>query len=154
VNYTFTKSSLKINAGDTIVLNATGVRSTPPASDYIQGGERMQGQSDHLANLQFGFEDDAADSQATFLLTYTSERMIARASSVNIPDIVQEPGLRIDFVYRKNFTVRDVEFTGSFEARNLNGASSVEFQESGGKRFYTNAYSLGRTFSLGLTAKF
>jgi len=154
VNYTFTKSSLKINAGDTIVLNTTGVRSTPPASDYIQGGERMQGQSDHLANLQFGFEDDAADSQATFLLTYTSERMIARASSVNIPDIVQEPGLRIDFVYRKNFTVRDVEFTGSFEARNLNGASSVEFQESGGKRFYTNSYSLGRTFSLGLTAKF
>ncbi len=154
VNYTFTKSKLKVKPGDTVVLNTTGIRSTPPATDYLVGGERLQGQSDHLTNMQFGFEDDANGSQATILITYTSDRVSARSSSLNIPNLTQDPGLRVDFVYRKDFTVFGHDLTGSFEARNLNGASSNEFQESNGKRFNTNTYSLGTTFSLGLTAKF
>jgi len=154
LNYTYTKSKLKAKPGDTIVLNTTGVRTTPAATDYILSGERMQGQSDHLANLQFGYEDDANGSQATFLVTYTSERVAARSSSVNIPHLMQDPGLRLDFVYRQSFSIGDQEFTGAFEARNLGGASSVEFQESNGKRFNTNTFQLGRTFSLSLTAKF
>ena len=154
LNYTFTQSALKVHAGDTVVLNTTGVRSTPSATDYLKGGERLQGQSDHLANLQFGYEDDAAGSQATVLVTYTSDRISARSSSLNIPNLTQDPGLRVDFVFRKDFAVWDHELTASFEARNLNGASSNEFQESNGKRFNTNTYSLGTTFSLGLTAKF
>ncbi len=154
VNYTFTKSKLKVIATDTIALNTTGVRSTPLASDYIVSGGRLQGQADHLANVQFGFEDNGAGSQATILLTYSSERISARSSSVNIPNLFQDPGLRVDFVYRRDFAMFDHEFTGSFEARNLNGASSREFQESNGTRFNTNTYKLGRTFSLGLTAKF
>lgn len=154
LNYTLTKSQLKVRAGDTVTLNTTGVRSTPAATDYLKGGERLQGQSNHLANLQFGYEDDAAGSQATILATYTSDRISARSSSLNIPNLTQEPGLRLDFVYRKDFNVFGQEFTGAFEARNLNGASSTEFQESNGKRFNTNTYTLGTTFSLSLTAKF
>jgi len=153
-NYTYTKSKLGLKADDVIVLNTTGVRSTPKASDYILGGERMQGQSDHLANVQFGFEDDENNSQATVLLTYTSKRISARSSSLALPNLIQDPGVRVDFVYRQTFTIRDVEVTGSFEARNLSGADSAEYQEAGGKRFNTNTYQLGRTFSLGLTAKF
>ncbi len=153
-NYTYTKSKLKVKADDVIVLNTTGIRSTPKASDYILGGERMQGQSDHLANVQFGYEDDANDSQATVLVTYTSKRIAARSSSLSLPNLISDPGLRVDFVYRQTFTIRDLAFTGSFEARNLNGAESREYQESNGKRFNTNTYQLGRTLSLGLTAKF
>ncbi len=153
-NYTYTKSKLNVKAGDTITLNTTGIRATPKATDYLVGGERMQGQSDHLANVQFGYEDDTNDSQATVLVTYTSKRVSARSSSLNLPNLTQDPGLRVDFVYRQTFTIRDLEFTGSFEARNLNGIQSREYQESNGKRFNTNTYDLGRTFSLGLTAKF
>ena len=48
----------------------------------------------------------------------------------------------------------DHELSGSFEARNLTGRDSFEYQAAGGKRFETNSYDLGRTFSVGLTAKF
>jgi len=154
VNYTFAKSKLKVGGGDTIVLNTTGIRSTPLASDYVRGGQRLQGQSDHLANIQLGFEDDVAQSQATILLTYTSDRIAARSSNADLPDLVQDPGLRLDFVYRKTFTVFERDLTGSFEARNLTGAQSEEYQEANGKRFNTNTYDLGRTFSVGLSSRF
>ncbi|MGE4064901.1 MAG: hypothetical protein AB7E79_16170 [Rhodospirillaceae bacterium] len=78
----------------------------------------------------------------------------ARSSSVNIPNLFQDPGLRVDFVYRQTFQVAGHEFTGSFEARNLNGVKANEYQESNGRRFNTNTYQLGTSFSLGLTAKF
>ena len=154
VNYTYSSSKLKVRKGDTIVLNTTGIRSTPAASDYVRPGARLQGQSDHLANLQFGFEDEEADSQATILLTYTSDRISARSSSADLPDLIQKPGIKVDFVYRKNFVIKNHDFTGSFEARNLSGTDAKEYQESNGKRFDTNSYVLGRTFSVGLTARF
>ncbi len=154
VNYTYSKSKLKAGSGDTIILNTTGVRTNPAATDYIVDGDPLQGQSDHLANLQLGFEDEEAQSQATVLITYASKRVSARASSIDLPDIVQNPGVRLDFVYRKTFTLMDHELSGSFEARNLTGRDSYEFQSAGGKRFDTNSYEQGRTFSLGLTAKF
>ncbi|MBL8770995.1 MAG: TonB-dependent receptor plug domain-containing protein [Phenylobacterium sp.] len=154
VNYTYTKSELKAGAGDTIVLNTTGVRTTPAATDYIVSGEPLQGQSDHLANLQLGFEDDEAGSQATFLVTYASKRVSARASSIDLPDLVQNPGLRIDFVYRQTFTIMDRELSASFEARNLTGRDSFEYQALNGRRFETNSYKIGQSYSVGLTAKF
>ena len=154
LNYTYSKSKLKAAAGDTIVLNTTGIRTTPSARDYIVSGDPLQGQSDHLANLQLGFEDEDARSQATILVTYASKRVTARASSIDLPDIVQDPGVRLDFVYRKTITIMDHELSGSFEARNLTGRDSFEYQAAGGKRFETNSYDLGRTFSVGLTAKF
>lgn len=154
VNYTYNSSKLKVGSGDTIVLNTTGIRTTPPASDYLTDGDRLQGASDHLANLQLGFEDDEAQSQATLLVSYASTRVTARASSIDLPDLVAKPGVRLDFVYRKTFTVMEREFSGSFEARNLLGTDSEEYQSAGGNRFDTNSYDLGRTFSVGLTARF
>lgn len=154
VNYTYSSSKLKVSKGETIVLNTTGVRSTPLASDYVRPGARLQGQSDHLANLQFGFEDEAAESQATILVTYTSDRISARSSSIDLPDLIQKPGVRVDFVYRKNFMINDRAFSASFEARNLSGTDAQEFQSAKGKRFETNSYDLGRTFSVGLTARY
>ena len=154
LNYTYATSQLKVSDGDTIILDITGVPTTPPARDYLTGGEKLQGQSDHLANLQLGFENDEAGSQATFLVTYTSERVSARSSSVDLPDLVQKPGMRVDFVYRRNFEIQGREFTGSFEARNLTGTDAEEYQAAGGKRFDTNSFDIGQSFSLGLSARF
>ncbi len=154
VNYTFTDSKLKVGSGDTIVLNTTGIRTTPPASDYVVDGERLQGQSDHLANVQLGWEDDEAKSQATLLFTYASKRISAKSSSIDLPDLVQQPGLRVDFVFRKGFTVQGYDVTASFEARNLTGTDSKEFQKAGDTRVDTNTYKVGQSVSLGLTTKF
>ena len=154
LNYTYTKSELKVEKGDTIVLATTGVLSTPPATDYLTGGERLQGQSDHLANLQFGFENEDTGTQATILMTYTSDRVVARSSSIDLPDLIQDPGLRVDFVLRKAFEISGQEFTGSFEARNLTGTDAEEYQSAGGKRFETNSFDVGQSFSVGLSTRF
>ena len=154
LNYTYTASKLKVSDGDTIILDITGIATTPPAKDYLTGGEKLQGQSDHLANLQLGFENEDAGSQATILVTYTSERVAARSSSLDLPDLVQDPGVRVDFVYRRNFEVQGREMTASFEARNLTGTDAQEYQEAGGRRFDTNSFDVGQSFSVGLSAKF
>lgn len=154
LNYTYTTSKLKVSDGDTIILDITGVATTPPAKDYLTGGEKLQGQSDHLANLQLGFENEEAGSQATILVTYTSERVAARSSSLDLPDLIQEPGMRVDFVYRRNFEVQGREMTASFEARNLTGTDALEYQEAGGRRFETNSFEVGQSFSVGLSARF
>ena len=50
--------------GDT-VLDLSGGGAPSPADFFIEDGSRLQGQSEHVANLQLGWEDDAARSQAT-----------------------------------------------------------------------------------------
>jgi hypothetical protein len=87
-------------------------------------------------------------------VTYTSERVAARSSSLDLPDLVQDPGVRVDFVYRRNFEVQGREMTASFEARNLTGTDAQEYQEAGGRRFDTNSFDVGQSFSVGLSAKF
>ena len=100
------------------------------------------------------FADDEAKTQATVLVTYTSDRVSARSSSVDLPDLVQDPGVRLDFVLRQGFTILEHDFVAAFEARNLTGTDSKEFQEAKGKRFNTNSYDVGQNYSVSLTAKF
>ncbi|MFT3996744.1 MAG: TonB-dependent receptor [Asticcacaulis sp.] len=50
-NYTFTDSSVKVKTGDKIAFSRTTFQPVE-ASLYIKDGSKLQGQSDHLANLQ------------------------------------------------------------------------------------------------------
>jgi len=151
-NYTWTKSEVKVGSGDS-VYPLSGLGNPRPATDYVQDGDQLQGQSEHLANIQFGWEDDNAKSQATILIGYVSERIAARGRT-GFPDLIQDPGVNIDFTYRKGFEVmgREVEF--GFEARNLTDENFEEFQAAGGGRVDTNTYDLGRSFSFSLSTKF
>lgn len=150
-NYTWSDSQVNVGDGDTVLTqNSLGVAQ--PASFYVVDGSRLQGQSEHVANLQLGWEDDAARSQATLILNYVSERSAARGRPGE-PDLIQEPGVQLDFVYRK-----DVEYAGrdygiAVELRNLLGESYLEYQEMG-NRIIVNGYDLGTTGSVSLTARF
>ncbi|WP_269716788.1 TonB-dependent receptor domain-containing protein [Caulobacter sp. NIBR2454] len=151
-NYTYSTSDVKVGDGDVVYpLGAGG--AARPASDYVKDGSRLQGQSEHIANVQFGFEDEAARSQATVLLTYVSERISARGRTEQ-PDLIQDPGVMLDFTYRKTFTHWDQDFTFSFEARNLLDTEYEEYQELGGGRVDNNRYGLGTSVSFGLSAQF
>jgi outer membrane receptor protein involved in Fe transport len=151
-NYTFTNSEVLVEDGDEVITqNSLGVAQ--PASFYIVDGSRLQGQSDHLANLQLCFEDDANRTQATLLVTYASERISARGRPGE-PDIVQEPGVNLDLVVRQGLTLLGREFTASLEARNLLGEDFEEFQEAGSGRVDINRYDVGTSVSLGLSARF
>lgn len=151
-NYTYTKSELKVGADDRTAV--IGVND-PLAIDYFQDGSPLTGQSDHVANLQVGFEHRDRLSQQTFLLNYASERVVSRGlnGSPPQPDVIEKPGLRLDFVAREGFKLLNRELEVKFEARNLTGEKHEEFQESGSNRIERNTYDLGRSFSLSATIK-
>lgn len=154
-NYTYSNSEVQVGEDDT-VLTATGNGVPEPARFYLADGARMQGQSEHVANLQLGWEDDTARSQATIIVNYVSERTTARGPGINtqrLPDYLQEPGVFLDFVYRKDFDVMGRELGLAVELRNLLGTEFDEYQELGNK-IRVNTYELGSSASVSLTARF
>ncbi|UVO53923.1 TonB-dependent receptor domain-containing protein [Sphingomonas sp. SUN039] len=152
-NYTYTKSKIKVAAGDTTtVFGAFSSR----ASDYFRDGGPLTGQSDHVANLQIGLEHPDRLSQQTILLSYASNRVVSRGlnGSVPQPDVIERPGFRLDFVAREGIEVLGKEIELKFEARNITGQRHEEFQRSGNNRIDINTYSVGTTLALSATVKF
>lgn len=152
-NYTYTSS--KIKSDDTLVI---GPDLQPVAANLLfEDGAPLTGQSDHLANIQFGIENTDRLQQATFLLTYASERVTERGpiqGSARQPDIVEKPGLRLDFVAREAIRFLGQEAEIKFEARNLLGQDYEEFQQFEDNRIDINSYKVGRTVSVGMSMKF
>lgn len=151
-NYTYAKSELKVGPEDTTEIYGA---ATSLASDYFRDGSPMTGQSDHLVNLQLGLEHRGRLSQQTLLVTYASERAVSRGANnvVPQPDVVERPGLRLDFVAREGFTFLNREMELKFEARNLTGRRHVEYQQSGDNRIDVNTYDVGRSFALSASVK-
>jgi outer membrane receptor protein involved in Fe transport len=151
-NYTYTQSKLRVD-DSTIV----GPDLQPVAANLLfRNGAPLTGQSDHLANLQLGIEDTDRLSQATFLLTYASERVTNRGpiqGENRQPDIIEKPGLRLDFVAREEIRLFGANAELKFEARNLLGQDYEEFQKAGENRIDINSYDVGRSLSLGLSFK-
>jgi len=150
-NYTYSKSEVKVGAND-VVYPRTNLGQPAPARNFVLDGSRLQGQSKHLGNLQFGLESVDGATQATFLANYASKRTTARGQA-GAPDFEQEPGIMLDFTFRHRFEVWGQEFTAGFEARNLLGEEFDEFQKRGGTEIKLNNYDLGRSFSVSLTAR-
>jgi len=154
-NYTWSDSEVHVRPDD-VVRTQGGGGAPEQASFFIADGSRLQGHSEHVANLQLGWEDDTAQSQATIIVNYVSERITARgagAAGAREPDYIQDPGIFLDFVYRKNFEYAGREVGFSLELRNLLGTDYDEFQELG-NRIRINNYTLGRSASVGLSARF
>lgn len=149
-NYTYTQSEIKVSPGDVTWVFPSGER---PATDFFRDGVPLTGQSDHLVNLQLGIEDVDRLQQFTFLLSYASERVTARGTS-SLPDIVEDPGLRVDFVYRQEFDLfrRPIEL--KLEARNIFGRDHLEYQSNGTNRIEINSYQVGQSFALSLSTEF
>lgn len=155
-NYTYTQSAIKADGTLVPDINAgPGGIILRPANLLFRDGAPLTGQSDHLVNIQIGIEDTETTSQATLLFSYASERVTARgasnASGVGfLPDVVEKPGIRFDFVARQGFEISGKQFELKFEARNLTGTRYQEYQNFGTSQVFINRYNLGRVFSLGL----
>lgn len=155
-NYTWSDSETESSSGNQVILyNGTRL----PADLVVVDGDRMQGQSEHLANLQLGLEGSNGD-QATLLVGHASERISARGTfdangAQRQPALMHDPGTSVDLVLRKGLPAwggADLQLT--FEARNLLGEEYHEYQELGGGRIDVNRYDLGRSFSVALKASF
>jgi hypothetical protein len=151
-NYTWSDSEVQVEEGD-VVYPLSGRGRPRPAMDLVRDGSRLQGQSEHLANLQIGIDNEAAMLQATLLVNHASERISARGRPGE-PDFIQEPGTMVDFVLSKGWMVGDTELEWSLEASNIAGEEFQEYQELGGGRVDINRYDIGTNYSIKLSAKF
>ncbi|WP_319951602.1 TonB-dependent receptor domain-containing protein [Sphingomonas canadensis] len=160
-NYTYTKSELQV--GTELVPSPLqgAVATYVPANNLFVDGDPLVGQSNHIANFQFGIEDKETTSQLTFLATYASERVTTRGpvppsgTGVPEPNIVELPGWRFDIVARQGFRVLGTDLEIKFEARNITRRKYEEYQVfPNGVRRDINSYALGRNFSIGLSATF
>jgi outer membrane receptor protein involved in Fe transport len=152
-NYTYSQSRISSD-GSTII----GPDLQPVASNLLfRDGAPLAGQSDHLANLQIGIEDTDSLSQATFLISYASDRVTNRGPIQGLnrqPDIMEHPGVRLDFVLRQQVPMFGMPLEFKFEARNLLGTDYREFQQAGANSIEINSYKVGQVFSLAVTAHF
>ncbi len=127
------------------------------ANLLFRDGAPLTGQSDHLVNLQIGIEDTESVSQATFLLSYASERVTNRGPIQGLlrqPDFIERPGFKLDFVLRQEVPIFGNRVEFKFEARNILGQDYEEFQQAGDNRIDINTYRVGTSFSLGATIHF
>ncbi len=154
-NYTYTKSKLKVAADDTTEIYGAGI-PVQLASVYFRDGAPLTGQSDHLVNLQLGFEDLDSLSQQTFILSYASDRVTTRSlgGTVTLPDIYEHPGLSLDFVARQGVTLFGKAFEFKLEARNITNRVYREDQSNGTNTVIYNRYTPGRTVSASIQVKF
>lgn len=151
-NYTFTQSELQVKDGDT-TRPVEGGGQDRPASDYFRDGAPLTGQSDHILNLQLGFQRDDKVSEQTLLLTYASDRVTQRGPGVT-PDLIERPGVLLDFVWREEIQMGSLPMELKFQVRNILGTEYRESQTLGDSTILNNRYDVGTSFSLGLTAKF
>lgn len=153
-NYTYTQSELKVAAGDTTRIFTAGVGPIEnDAALFFNSGDPLTGQSDHLLNMQFGFEDQDKLQQFTFLLNYASER-VTRRGTAGLPDIVEDPGFTLDFVARQELALFKLPLELKFEARKIFGRGNFEYQQVGENRIEINTYDVGTSFSLSVSAEF
>ncbi len=150
-NYTWSNSEVTVKDGDTVI--PAGFVAPVEASLFVTDGSVLQGQSDHIANLQIGIEDPSTRTQATLIANYVSERVSARGRPTQ-PDYIQKPGTSLDLVLRKGFMLGDKEMTLGFSARNLLDTRYEEFQERGGNRVDVLSYTPGISYSLSISASF
>ncbi|WP_370187682.1 TonB-dependent receptor domain-containing protein [Qipengyuania sp.] len=150
-NYTYTQSDISVQAGD--MVNVPELGGLQAATNFFEDGTALTGQSDHIANVQLGLEDLDRVSQLTFLFNYGSKRVISR-STLSRPDILENPGLTIDFVARQGIRLAGTDLEVKFEARNLTGRDHFEYQTTGTTRIENNSYKVGRSFSLSVSAEF
>lgn len=152
VNYTWSTSEVNVGPDD-MAYPLAGGGQPRPAAELVRDGSPMQGQSDHLANVQFGWENPDSGSQAILLASYGSERISARGRPGQ-PDFMFKPGTQLDLVVRKGMAWGSTRFSLGLEARNLLRTEYHEYQKLGGGQVDLNRYDPGTSISISLSANF
>lgn len=158
-NYTYINSEMTAGDNDTVIVAEPGAGAEPqasvgPAAGFIADGDPLQGQSEHLANLQVGWE--TGQSRTALLVNYTGERSRALANvAVGLPAVIEEPPLLVDFVHSRAFELEDGNsFDVRFAVRNLLGEDYVATQSAGGSSIVVDSYEVGTTVSINVSRTF
>jgi len=109
-------------------------------------GRALQGQPEYTANLVIGYDDFASGQQLTLLLNQSGES-IADVGVSGAPDVIFEPRLDLNLVYRWDFAEQ-----GTLKAKLSNILDSEYEYTQGGRTF--QAYEKGISLSVGVAWKF
>ncbi len=157
-NYTWSNSNVSADGDVTVnIPNASG-SVTRPAASFFPDDRPLQGQSDHLVNVQIGYEDFEAKSKAFFLLNWSSER-IRQVSIViggqPIPDVVERLPITLDFVYSRELDLPGGGWDLQAKVGNiLNDDYEATADGANATSVPIDVYDLGTTFSLSLKKGF
>jgi hypothetical protein len=156
-NYTWSDS--EVSASGNVAINVGSplfpVLGTTPAAGRVKDGRRLQGQSEHLFNVQLGLLNEEAGSEVNLLVNFVSERIrtgefVAR----NVPAFMEQPPITVDLVYNKSFSARGGDYEFSLNIENMLGEGYEAYQELNGQRVDIDTYGKGTVLSVGLKRKF
>ena len=158
-NYTWSQSDVSAD-GTVIAPNNSNVLSPDerPGESFFVDGRSLQGQSDHIANVQIGYEDFEARSRAFILLNWSSERirqvgLITGGSQV--PDTVERLPVTVDFVYSRSFEKWGGDWDMQAKVGNiLNDRYEATVDGAEATSVPIDVYDLGTTVSLSLKRRF
>ena len=157
INYTYTNSEIEAGENDTIIEPDFGFEV--PASLFQIDGTQLQGSPENILNLQFGWEGDR--DRGTLLINWVDERILQRGrpsltdSLTGTPDVIEDPGIQLDFVFSKDYEFVGRDLTLGIEARNLLDEAHEEFQENATLgRTEFNTYDRGMSVSASLSYEF
>lgn len=156
-NYSFTNSEVSADGQVTTAsFNAGQIeRNDIDGTSFILDGRRLQGQSDHVVNVQVGFDNESAGSSFRILFNYSSDRIRTTESLVaNQPAIIEQPPLSLNVTYSKDFQIRGGDYTLALSANNLTGDNYKATQSGTENAFVVDSYDRGQEVSISLKRSF
>lgn len=168
-NYTFTQSEVSTDGTVTLANIISGQPASPnivDASGVIVDGRSLQGQSDHLFNLQVALENPEINGSAAFLLNYASGRIRqtenlsgvppAAIAAGNIPvAVVEQVPILLDFVASRDFETLGTVWSLELAVRNILGddyEATQSFNDGTVGQF--DVFELGTEFTGKISLKF
>ncbi len=152
-NYTYLDSEVD-NNGTIVRFDGAAVGfSEFDADRVIEDGAQLPGQSEHLLNIQFGYDDFEARSTARLLLNFADERVLYYKAEGR-QDTIEQPPVSLDFRYSRAFDLFERELEVAFSARNLLDDGYRSFRDTVNGEEDVISYDLGQSFSVSLTGRF
>jgi outer membrane receptor protein involved in Fe transport len=119
------------------------------AGQQTDSQRSLEGQSDWLGNLQFGWDEVEDRERFSILLNYTGERIIG-VGRLGAPNEVEKPPISLDLNYARTLTTWGRDYEVSLKAANL---LNDDFVIEQGNQI-AERYDLGVTVSVGIKTRF
>ncbi|MEQ9444332.1 MAG: hypothetical protein RJS98_02105 [Rhodospirillaceae bacterium] len=119
------------------------------AGQQTDSQRSLEGQSDWLGNLQFGWDEVEDRERFSILLNYTGERIIG-VGRLGAPNEVEKPPISLGLNYARTLTTWGRDYEVSLKAANL---LNDDFVIKQGNQI-AERYDLGVTVSVGIKTRF
>ena len=153
-NYTYIQSDVSADGTVTIAQGAFGQPSPNvlDAAGFIEDGRALQGQSEHLFNVQVGFETFDGRARGALLFNYTGERSRAVADlNTGSPEIMEQVPSSLDLVYSRTLDLGGNDWDFGFSIRNILGDDYEATQAAAGMELPVDTYDVGTEFSISIS---